>query len=150
MRLRGSSLCSARSFSTQCALPCLISFGICSSLNRGRVTRQHYECVGFYKVTFYILSLLSPRLIKVEFEEILHILGEIVRSEIFQIDTEEKLINYIRDLQGLPPIPNPTTSLKQEITKKFKITNSLIRKLENEYHHFILNFNSKLKEYQKK
>jgi hypothetical protein len=46
-----------------------------------------------------------------------------MRSELFQIDTEEKLINYVRELEGKPKLEQPRVSLKLEIQKKFKITN---------------------------
>ena len=37
---------------------------------------------------------------KNEFEEILFALGDVVKSELFSIQTEEELINHIRLLQG--------------------------------------------------
>jgi hypothetical protein len=75
-----------------------------------------------------------------EFEDILQSLGELVRSELFQIQNEVDLMRFV-GVQG--------GSIKTHILTKFRVTNSLITRLENEYESFILNFNTRLRDYQK-
>ncbi|CAD8088108.1 unnamed protein product [Paramecium sonneborni] len=99
------------------------------------------EWKGFFKATFYILQLLQQQILNQEFDEILHFLGLLIRSEIFSIDNEKELIKYI---QNYDKTIKENESIKTTILNKYRITNRMLRSLDQEYRSFQMKLNKKL------
>ncbi|KAM3131378.1 hypothetical protein pb186bvf_016560 [Paramecium bursaria] len=58
-----------------------------------------YQQIGYFKCSFFLLYILSDKLMELEFDEILHYLGQLIKSELFQIDNEQELIKYLNKSQ---------------------------------------------------
>ncbi|CAD8065271.1 unnamed protein product [Paramecium primaurelia] len=99
------------------------------------------EWKGFFKVTFYLLWLLQQQILDLEFDDILHYLGQLIRSEFFTIDNEKELIKFI---QHYDKTVKENESIKTNILQKFRITNRMLRSLDLEYHNFQTKLNKKL------
>ncbi|CAD8164735.1 unnamed protein product [Paramecium pentaurelia] len=99
------------------------------------------EWKGFFKVTFYLLWLLQSQILDLEFDDILHYLGQLIRSEFFTIDNEKELIKFI---QHYDKTVKENESIKTNILQKFRITNRMLRSLDLEYHNFQTKLNKKL------
>ncbi|CAD8173883.1 unnamed protein product [Paramecium pentaurelia] len=105
------------------------------------------EWKGFYKATFYIFSLIQQQILNLEFDEILHYLGQLIKSEIFSISTEKELIQYI---QKFDKSIKEDVSIKTTILSRFRITNRMLKSLESEYHSFQLKLNKKFNQCMKR
>ncbi|CAD8161073.1 unnamed protein product [Paramecium octaurelia] len=99
------------------------------------------EWKGFFKVTFYLLWLLQQEILDLEFDDILHYLGQLIRSEFFTIDNEKELIKLI---QNYDKTVKENESIKTTILQKFRVTNRMLRSLDSEYHSFQMKLNKKL------
>ncbi|CAD8075378.1 unnamed protein product [Paramecium sonneborni] len=99
------------------------------------------EWKGFFKSTFYILWLLQQQILNQEFDEILHLLGQLIRSEFFSIDNEKDLIKLI---YSYDKTVKENESIKTTILNKFRITNRMLKSLDQEYHSFQMKLNKKL------
>ncbi|KAL4511896.1 hypothetical protein ABPG72_012741 [Tetrahymena utriculariae] len=89
---------------------------------------------GFFKCVLWILKLNSSRLIKIDFDDILHSLSDLIKSEIF--------VNSYSDLKKKGILPSVDT-IKSEI-KQIRVTNKLLENLQNEHKFFQLNLKKKL------
>ncbi|KAL4471664.1 hypothetical protein ABPG74_008557 [Tetrahymena malaccensis] len=89
---------------------------------------------GFFKCVLWILKLNSPKLTKLDFDDILHSLSDLIKAEMF--------VNSYADLKKKGILPN-VDSIKTEI-KQIKVTNKLLENLQNEHKFFQLNLKKKL------
>ncbi|CAD8074805.1 unnamed protein product [Paramecium primaurelia] len=105
------------------------------------------EWKGFFKVTFYLLWLLQQHLLNLEFDDILHYLGQLIKSEFFNIDNEKELIKFI---QKYDKTVKENESIKTTILQKFRISNRMLKSLDQEYQSFQTKLNKKLTQCLKK
>ncbi|CAD8176541.1 unnamed protein product [Paramecium octaurelia] len=105
------------------------------------------EWKGFFKTTFYLLWLLQQHLLNLEFDDILHYLGQLIKSEFFNIDNEKDLIKFI---QKYDKTLKENESIKTTILQKFRISNRMLKNLDQEYHSFQTKLNQKLTQCLKK
>ncbi|EGR34789.1 rab-like gtpase activating protein, putative [Ichthyophthirius multifiliis] len=89
---------------------------------------------GFFKCLLWVLKFIQPKLMKMDFDELLHCMSELIKSDIFICDFQSMIQKGI--------FAN-AEQLKKEINT-FKVTNSLLKNLENEYNCYILNVKKKL------
>ncbi|EAR94523.2 TBC domain protein (macronuclear) [Tetrahymena thermophila SB210] len=89
---------------------------------------------GFFKCVLWILKLISPKLTKLDFDDILHSLSDLIKNELF--------VNSYSDLKKKGILPN-VDNIKTEI-KQIKVTNKLLENLQNEHKFFQLNLKKKL------
>lgn len=89
---------------------------------------------GFFKCVMWILKHISGKLMKLDFDDILHTMSDLIKADIFMNSREDLIAKGI--------LPN-AANLKKEI-KSIRITNSLLKNLENEHNFFQLNVKKRL------
>ncbi|KAM3136679.1 hypothetical protein pb186bvf_011315 [Paramecium bursaria] len=100
---------------------------------------------GFYKCTLFLLDFFKRQFYELEFEQILHFASDIIKNEIFSFIQEEELLMYLSlSLHIKQPV-----SMKIYINKKYKVTNQLLKILDNEHECFSTQLNKRIKEYYK-
>ncbi|CAD8130127.1 unnamed protein product [Paramecium sonneborni] len=102
------------------------------------------EWKGFYKVIFFIFSLIQQQILNLEIYEIHLYLIYLMKSELFSIRTEKELIQYI---QRFDKSIKEDVSIKKNILSQFRITNRMLMSLQFEYYSFKLKQEKRLNQY---
>ncbi|KRX01411.1 Rab-GTPase-TBC domain [Pseudocohnilembus persalinus] len=91
---------------------------------------------GFFKCVLWILKTHEQKLLEMKFDDLLHYLGEMIKTQFFGLNEQQ--------LKEKGIIVN-IDSIKQDINK-FHITNKFLDNIEKEYECFQVNLKKKLKE----